>query len=316
MSDVVIAIDALSKSFGKHLILDKVSLAIRQGERYGLVGLNGAGKTTLIRLLLGVLKPTNGALSVLGCDPWSHDSALFRRIGVVLENDGFCGNLTFEQNMKIFAEARGIAWKETARYLEERWGASGLCRNPKPVKQFSRGQRMQCAIARAFLGNARVYFFDEPAIALDVDAYEHFKRLVLAAGERGATFLISSHQLDTIDDLCGRVGMLRDRCVTELEGIGGVKGKARWQLEADGLPEWGAIIRDVCGNEPALSEGVWEFSAAEYKSTIPQLVRRLVQSGCDIRKIAPMAGSFGDAIREEYRKKSQVDQRTVGKGQA
>jgi ABC-type multidrug transport system ATPase subunit len=316
MSDMVIAIEALSKSFGKHLILDNVSLAIRQGERYGLVGLNGAGKTTLIRLLLGVLKSTRGTLSVLGCDPWSHDAALFRRIGVVLEHDGFWGNLTFEQNMKIFAEARGIAWKETARYMEERWGASGLCRNPKPVKQFSRGQRMQCAIARAFLGNAQVYFFDEPAVALDVDAYEHFKGLVLAAGERGATFLISSHQLDTIDDLCGRVGMLRDRCVTELDGRGGANGKARWSLEADGLPKWGAMIREVCGNEPSWREGIWEFNAAEYQSTIPRLVRCLVQAGCDIRKVAPMAGSFGDAIREEYRKKSQVDQRTIGEGKS
>jgi ABC-type multidrug transport system ATPase subunit len=316
MSDVVIGIDALSKSFGKHLILDKVSLTVRQGERYGLVGLNGAGKTTLIRLLLGVLKPTHGALSVLGSDPWSHDAALFRRMGVVLEHDGFWGNLTFEQNMKIFAEARGIAWKETARYLEERWGRSGLYRNPKPVKQFSRGQRMQCAIARAFLGDAQVYFFDEPAVALDVDAYEHFKGLVLTAGERGATFLISSHQLETIDHLCGRVGMLRDRCVTELEGSGGRNGQDCWSLEADGLPEWGAMIRAVCGSVPYWSEGVWEFTTAGYKSTIPQLIRRLVQAGCDIRTVAPMTGSFSDAIRDEYKKKSLADQATFGKGKS
>ena len=313
MSDAVIAIDALSKSFGKHLILDNLSLTVRQGERYGLVGLNGAGKTTLIRLLLGVLKPTFGHLSVLGSDPWLHDAALFRRMGVVLEHDGFWGNLTFEQNMKIFAEARGIAWKETVRYLEERWGNSGLYRNPKPVKQFSRGQRMQCAIARAFLGSAQVFFFDEPAVALDVDAYEHFKGLVKAAGERGATFLISSHQLDAIDDCCSRVGILRERCITELEGNGGLVGQARWSLEADGLPEWGAMIREICGGEPCWREGVWEFKAAGNKSTIPLLVRRLVQAGCDIRTVAPVNGSFGDAIRDEYRKKSLADRNTVGK---
>jgi ABC-2 type transport system ATP-binding protein len=313
MSDRVITIDALSKSFGKHLILDNLSLSVGQGERYGLVGLNGAGKTTLIRLLLGVLEPTQGALSVLGCDPWLHEAALFRRMGVVLEHDGFWGNLTFEQNMKIFAGARGIAWKETQSYLEERWGNTTLFRNPKPVKQFSRGQRMQCALARAFLGNPQLFFFDEPAVALDVDAYEHFKTLVLAAGERGATFLISSHQLDAIDDLCNRVGILRERCITELEESGGARGQERWSLEADGKPEWGAILREMCGNEPCWRKGVWEFNAAGCASTIPQLIRRLVLAGCDIRRVAPVHGSFGDAIRDEYRKKSLADRNTVGK---
>jgi ABC-type multidrug transport system ATPase subunit len=232
MSETIIKADRVAKSFSHLTILENVCFEVNQGDRYGLVGLNGAGKTTLIRLLLGVLKPSRGTLSVLGIDPWFHDPAQLQRMGVVLEHDGFWGNLTFDQNMRIFAEAKGIARNQAMAYIDQYWSTTSLYRNKKPVKLFSRGQRMLCAIARAFMGWPKVYFFDEPAVALDVGAYDHFRGLVKTATSQGATFFISSHQLEAIDDLCDRVGMLRNRCITELDLGAQNNGKEQWALGA------------------------------------------------------------------------------------
>jgi ABC-type multidrug transport system ATPase subunit len=311
MPEIVINADGIAKSFGSQRILNNVSLRISEGERYGLVGLNGAGKTTLIRLLLGVLKPTSGSISVLGIDPWSHDAALFRRMGIVLEHDGFWGNLTFEQNMTIFAKAKGISRKDLSVYIEEHWKYSLLYNNKKPVKHLSRGQRMQCALARAFLGRPRLFLFDEPAVALDVDAYEHFRNLVKSSGQKGAAFLISSHQLDAIDDLCDRVGILRDGRVTEMDTPEANGGKTRWALEADENPECASIIAEVCGNVPSRHDGVWEFPVRDRKTTIPRLIKRLVEAGCEIQKIAPISDTFSDTIREHYRNKNTADPTNV-----
>jgi ABC-type multidrug transport system ATPase subunit len=298
----VISASGLSKSFGKYSILESLSLEINEGEVYGLVGLNGAGKTTLIRLLLGVLKADRGSITVLGKDPWSHDASLHRHMGVVLEHDGFWGNLSFEQNMKIFAAAKSIAWSDALAYIENFWGSTGLHRNKKAVKFFSRGQRMQCALCRAFMGWPSIYFFDEPAVALDVDAYDHFTTMVKRARDNGATVVISSHQLDAIDDLCDRVGMLHDKRLAELSP--GKESGRQWSLETDRNESWASIIKTVCAADPVYRDGEWQFEVQNPSNAIPMLVKRLVEAGCSIGKIAPLPSEFSDTIRKEYRRKS------------
>ncbi|MGA2506816.1 MAG: ATP-binding cassette domain-containing protein [Chitinispirillaceae bacterium] len=297
-----ISVSGLAKSFGKYSILEDISFEINAGEVYGLVGLNGAGKTTLIRLLIGVLKADRGLISVLGKDPWSHDASLHRRMGVVIEHDGFWGNLSFEQNMKIFAAAKSIVWSSAFGYIEDFWDRTGLYRNKKAVKFFSRGQRMQCALCRAFMGWPSVYFFDEPAVALDVDAYDHFTTMVKRARDNGAAVVISSHQLDAIDDLCDRVGMLHDKRLAELSPK--KESGGQWSLETDRNETWAAIIKAVCTADPVYRDGEWQFEVQNAAKAIPMLVKRLVEAGCSIGKIAPAPGEFSDTIRNEYRRKS------------
>jgi len=303
----VISVSGLSKSFGNYSILEDLSLEINEGEVYGLVGLNGAGKTTLIRLLLGVLKPDQGVLSVLGKNPWSHDPSLHRRMGVVLEHDGFWGNLTFEQNMKIFAAAKGVDWKEACEYIDEFWGRTTLYKNKKAVKFFSRGQRMQCALCRAFLGWPSVCFFDEPAVALDVGAYDHFSALAKRARGNGSAVVISSHQLNAIDDLADRVGMLHDKRLAELSrGTG--RGEL-WSIGADQNTAWVAIIKELCGCDPNYCGGEWRFEVSDPAKTIPMLIKRLVEKDCRISKVAPVQNEFSETIRNEYRRKTGPDSR-------
>jgi ABC-2 type transport system ATP-binding protein len=301
----VISVSGLSKAFGEYSILENLSLEINAGEIYGLVGLNGAGKTTLIRLLIGVLKADGGALTLLGTNPWSHDASLYRRMGVVLEHDGFWGNLTFEQNMKIFAAAKGIAWNDARHYLDEFWGGTDIYNSEKAVKFYSRGMRMRCALCRAFLGWPSMCFFDEPAVALDVDAYDHFTALVKRARDNGSAVVISSHQLDAIDDLAGRVGMLHDKRLTELSR--GTERGERWSIGADRNMAWAAIIKEISGCDPDYDVGEWRFDVSDPSKTIPALITRLAENGCRISKAAPVQNEFSETIRNEYRRKAAPD---------
>ncbi|MDR2693925.1 MAG: ABC transporter ATP-binding protein [Chitinispirillales bacterium] len=217
----IIDVTNLSRSFGKSRILKDVSLRVDEGSVYGLAGLNGAGKTTLIRVLLGLIRRSGGGVSVCGFDPWRHEPAFYRMVGVALESDGFYGNLGVRDNLRFFAEAKGIPWGDAERYFGEYWGGTDIYESKRKVKYLSRGQRVRCGLARAFLGWPKVYFLDEPTVSLDFRAYEHFKAMVLEAKSRGTAVLISSHQLGVIDDLCDRAGLLAGGRVEEVERPGG-----------------------------------------------------------------------------------------------
>jgi ABC-2 type transport system ATP-binding protein len=212
----IINVKNLSRSFGKIPILKDISLQAGESTIYGLAGLNGAGKTTLIRILLGLLRRDGGSVEVAGFDPWLHQQEYYRTIGAALESDGFFGNLDVRENLKIFAEAKGVKWGDAEKYLEKYWGGTDILKSSRKVKFLSRGQKVQCGLCRAFLGWPRVCFLDEPTVSLDIKAYEHLKYIAREAKSRSATILISSHQLELIDDLCDRVGLLRDGCIEEL----------------------------------------------------------------------------------------------------
>lgn len=288
----------ITKSFGKYSILEDLSLHIDQGTVFGLVGLNGAGKTTLIRALLGILRIDKGSISILEQEPWRHRENLYRRLGVVLEHDGFWGNLTFAENMKIYAAAKGIAFQELDSYIKEFWSHTELPATGKKVKYFSRGQRVQCGLCRAFLGWPRACFLDEPAVALDVGAYDHFRTMVETARVRGAAILISSHQLETIDDLCTRVGVLRDKQLSELDTLHDDNNK--WALLSSDNPRIAELIIGAGGKDIARENGLWKFTIEDSGRTIPALVKMVVHEGFDVKEICPLRFEFSDSIRKVY----------------
>ncbi|MBN1307768.1 MAG: ABC transporter ATP-binding protein [Chitinispirillaceae bacterium] len=288
----------LSKSFGKYRIIDSLSLQVEAGSIYGLVGLNGAGKTTLLRLLLGILQPDRGTVRVLESTPWHHDPHFYRQCGVVLESDGFWGNLTAEENCAIYASAQGVPRQELAEYLAVFWNGSALFAGNKKVKHLSRGQRMQCALCRAFIGKASVYFLDEPAVALDLHAYDHFKLLVRKARERGAALIISSHQLDTIDELCDRVGILRNGMLTEIDRAGRTADTS-WYIDTDDSPAVSDVLARAGGASVRFERG-WHFTLADAATNIPRIIGALVAAGCALREVRREEGDFGSAIRTLY----------------
>jgi ABC-type multidrug transport system ATPase subunit len=301
MADSVITVEKISKKFDKNVIFEDCSASIDAGTVFGIVGLNGSGKTTFIRMLLGLLQPGSGRISVMGYDPWLHDPVYFKNLGVILDHDGFAGNMTIAENLSIFADAKGLGRAQMIAYVEEYWNDTFLCAEvksgKKKVKYFSRGQKMQCAICRAFLSWPSVYFLDEPTVALDVDAIDHFYSLVHQARARGATVLISSHQLSAIEDLCDCVGMLHNRTISIVKSGADASRPAPWLIRCDGDVRFGEAIEAVCGFPAAYRDGAWHFPVAQAESAVPAIVRELASNGCCILEVTTDTDSLRDRIR-------------------
>jgi ABC-2 type transport system ATP-binding protein len=291
MSTTAVEVTGLFKSFGARAVFENAGVRIEAGSVFGLVGLNGSGKTTFIRLLLGLLRPDRGSVRVIGQNPWLHKSDYYRSCGVILEHDGFAGNLTVRRNLRLFADARQIPWSALEGYIDEHWAGTFIYdemrgRNTR-VKHLSRGQKMQCGICRAFLPTPSVFFFDEPTVALDVDAIDHFYSLVKHARSRGATVIISSHQLPAIEELCDRVGMLHGHGISMLTPESGRLSNAPWLVRCGGAEEYRAIIENVVGCGASYVNGCWHFSVNNGDVAIPKIVSALVGAGCEIAEVRP-----------------------------
>lgn len=208
----MIKLTDVEKSFSQSVI-DKASFTVEKGTTTGLVGLNGAGKTTLLRLVLGLYAPTDGSVEINGRNPQTMAASHFQSIGVVGDCDGFNGNLTFLDNLLFYGGLLSVSQREIKQYAQENWEhLLGI----RKVKVFSKGERMQCSLARAFLGSPDLYVFDEPTTSLDYEGYLHFCSLVKKEQQRGATFLISSHNLEAVEELCGEVLLLENRHIEKL----------------------------------------------------------------------------------------------------
>lgn len=296
-----IVIKNLFKGFGKKKVIKNLSLNLAPRVVFGLVGLNGAGKTTLIRTLLGLLHPDQGNCLVLGMDPSAHLAKYYRRIGVVLEHNGFFGNLSVLENLSFFAKARGVSREEMDEYFSKHWKNTDIGKDTRSVKYFSRGQKMQCALCRAFLGWPEVYFFDEPVVALDLEAYNQFCELVRIAQSKYATIIISSHQLDTIEELCTSVGILENGSIKFLENQEEKKKVEQWTIKADFSDEYKGIIEETTKNSVTYKDGIWHFIISDRSDVvIPKVVSNLVSKGCLIQFVKPEKVSFRQTIKKYY----------------
>jgi len=211
----MIKVKEICKKFGENEILDKITLEVSSGEVVGLVGLNGAGKTTLLRLILGILTPDAGNSEILGEVPSPRNCKVLKKTGVILENDGFNGNFTFLENMQFFAKIKGVEQEELQNYIDGNWALLQK-KAKRQVKFFSKGERMQCAIARAFLGNPKAVILDEPTTGLDYEQCEVFFETVKKAQADGAATIISSHNFFALDKLCTRVTELKNAKIKDI----------------------------------------------------------------------------------------------------
>jgi ABC-2 type transport system ATP-binding protein len=309
MAKNAIIVNDCSKRFGKNIVFDQCSLAVKEGSIFGLVGLNGAGKTTLIRLLAGLLKPDAGNVTMLDSIPWNHEEQFYKRLGIVLENDGFSGNMNLVDNLMFFAVAKGLTWPAVENYVHEFWKdtfiENELHKPSKKVKHLSRGQKMQCGLCRAFLGWPNVYLFDEPTVALDVEAYDHFCGIARYAQKRGGTMLISSHQLSFVEELCDTIAILDNKKLHPLQdGSDGIEQAfhQQWKIVASDREEYKKIIAMHSGKKVAYRGDSWHFVVENPDEAIPAMIASLCAAGCRIREVREEKQELKEKMRVHYEK--------------
>ena len=294
-----IEVSNLYKAFKPRLILEDISFTIAPGTVFGLVGANGAGKTTLIRLITGLLKPDTGSVRVLGSEPKEHDEHLFKRMGVVLEHSGFWDNMTFWQNLEFFGSVKGILRSEMNSYIQEYWPHLEFAKSNRKIKHLSRGEKVQCALCRAFIGWPEVCIFDEPTVNLDVHAHEHFIKMVGEAKRRGCTCLISSHQLSLIEAVCDTVGILSEKHLEIINTGMGNSLNSEWIITTGNSPEFGTAISEICGGElPRYVDGAWHVSVGEPGKMVPLIIQRLVSLGAAILEVRPANADLEERLKK------------------
>ena len=224
MNDYIIETHNLTKKYGNQTSVSQLNIHVKKGRIYGLLGRNGAGKTTTMRMLVGLTAPTSGEAVVLGMPFKGNEQKILPHIGSLIESPGFYPNLTGTENLKIFAELRGLKNPNCIK------GALELVnlpyRDKKLFSQYSLGMKQRLAIALAVMHNPELLILDEPINGLDpigIAEVRDFIRELCDAG--GKTILISSHILSEISLLADDVGIIGHGRLLEEESLKELEAK-------------------------------------------------------------------------------------------
>lgn len=212
--EFAIETNGLSKSYKDVRAVDSVSLRVKHGEIYGFLGLNGAGKTTTIRALLGMIRPSEGDVRLLGQAVGPNGRGPWERVGQLVETPSCYPELTVRENLEIARRLHGISDpKATSRVIERLM--LGTYENRK-AGTLSMGNLQRLGLARALLHEPELLILDEPANGLDPAGVVEIRRLLeTLAHEKGVTIFMSSHILTEVDRLVTRIGIIHKGCLIE-----------------------------------------------------------------------------------------------------
>lgn len=207
--DYVIETQNLVKQYKTKRAVDNISIHVKKGDIYGLIGKNGAGKTTLMKLILGLAKPTSGKIFLYGDEKLNEER---RKIGSLIEEPGLYKNCTAYENMVRFAKLYGTGTKEINDLLKL---VNLADTGSKKVSQFSLGMKQRLGIAIALLGNPELLILDEPINGLDPAGIKEIRDVIIDLNHKGVTFLISSHLLDELAKIVTNYGIISEGSLIE-----------------------------------------------------------------------------------------------------
>jgi ABC-2 type transport system ATP-binding protein len=218
----VIETDRLTKRYGTARGIDELTLAVEEGEVFGFLGPNGAGKTTTTRTLLDLLHPTSGSARIFGLDSRRDSRAIRARLGVLPGDFAFDEHLTGHQLLRYFGALRGLEGPGRAAELAERFHAD----LSRPLGELSRGNRQKVGLIQALFHEPELLVLDEPTTGLDPLMQEEFLAVVGEHRDRGGTVFLSSHDLDEVERICDRVGIIREGRLVAVENVAEMRGRA------------------------------------------------------------------------------------------
>ncbi|CEN40367.1 ABC transporter ATP-binding protein [Capnocytophaga cynodegmi] len=203
----VIQTNSLSKRFGATLAVNNISVHVKQGEIYGFLGLNGAGKTTLIRMLLGMIKPDNGTISLFG-KPITSKSQNWNDIGYLVETPYSYPNLSVYENLKVIGKLRHLTDKNAIENIIEKLKLTKY--KNTPAQTLSLGNQQRLGLAKALIHEPKLLILDEPINGLDPEGIVQVRNLLIELAQKGSTIFLSSHILGEISKLAHRIGIIHE----------------------------------------------------------------------------------------------------------
>jgi ABC-2 type transport system ATP-binding protein len=209
-----IAVDGISYSYGSTRAVDKVSFEVGSGEILGLLGPNGAGKSTTVKMLTGQLRPSEGAISVLGLDTVGDVAEFQSRIGVCFEEKNLYTAMTGAENLKFFASLFGIKHLDPGPLLER---VDLSARGDDRVGDYSKGMRQRLMMARALVNEPEVLFLDEPTDGLDPVSARTIQEMIREEAGRGAAVVLTTHDMHEADTLSDRVAFINQGSILAMD---------------------------------------------------------------------------------------------------
>ena len=238
MPEPVVVTKDLTRRFGDFVAVDHVSFTVNAGEIVGYLGPNGSGKTTTIRMLLGLLEPTEGSASVLGFDAFRQSEEVRVRSGYMSQKFALYDDLTVWENLTFYGGVYGIHDKKQIQTTIDLVGLSG--HTLEMARALSAGWRQRLALAIALVHKPRLLFLDEPTSGVDPSARRVFWDLIYELALGGVTVLVTTHYMDEAE-YCGRVGIMRDGKLMDMDTPARLKATVIpgdvWELSAAPLQE-------------------------------------------------------------------------------
>jgi ABC-2 type transport system ATP-binding protein len=280
MSDLVVRTENLTRRFGAFVAVDHVSFSVEAGEVVGYLGPNGSGKTTTIRMLLGLLQPSDGQATVLGFDAFRQSEEVRARAGYMSQKFALYDDLTVLENLTFYGGVYGI--RERKR-IEATLSLVGLAGHERDLaRSLSAGWRQRLALGISLVHQPKLLFLDEPTSGVDPAARRVFWDLIYELAAGGVTILVTTHYMDEAE-YCGRIGMMRDGKLLAMDTPANLKASV---LPGDVWEVWAIPLEAALAVGGSVSDVLRVGLAGDHLRII---TRRGMQSG-RLRSLLQKAG--------------------------
>ncbi|WP_327053892.1 ABC transporter ATP-binding protein [Halomicrococcus gelatinilyticus] len=272
---------SLTKQYGSLHAVRDVDLVVERGEVFGFLGPNGAGKSTTIDVLLDLVRPTSGSVSVLGRDPQEEPRAVRERVGVLPEAFGYYGDATARDHVAFAVDMKRATADPSA--VLERVGLADAA--DRRVEGFSKGMRQRLGLAMALVGDPDLLILDEPLAGLDPTGARLLRDVVRAERDRGVAVFLSSHIMDQVETLCDRVGIMNQGELVAVDDVERLRSTVARQstfvVTVDAVPDDHGVanvdgVADVTARDGTLRVSCTDATA---KAAV---VRRLEAAGATV----------------------------------
>ncbi len=296
MADIV-QTRGLCKQYGKVLRVNHLDLQVPEGAIYGFLGPNGAGKSTTLKMILGLVHPTAGSISVFGKEVNGHNRLdMLKQVGSLIESPSYYGHLTGEENLKVVQTLRGVPEKDVYEVLE-------IVRlegqRSKKVAHYSLGMKQRLGLAAALLGFPRLLILDEPTNGLDPAGIQEMRELICSLPARfGMTVLVSSHLLSEIDQMADHVGIIREGELVFQDTLETLHRHSRHNLALRTGDNEGALKLLHQSRVPCAQEEDYILLPRLDDPDAAKLIRYLIGRGVDVLRLEERQKSLEDIFLE------------------
>jgi len=289
----MIEVSGLGKRFRSLIAVHDLSFTVGEGEIFGILGPNGAGKTTSVRMLSGLIAPSEGTARINGMELGAQSQAIRAITGILTETPGLHDKLTARENLGYYGRLYGLRGANLRRAVDRYLGIVGLPDvGDRRVGGFSKGMRQKVAIARALLHEPEVLYLDEPTSALDPSAAKTIRDFVATLRDAGRSIVVCTHNLDEAERLCDRIGIMRGTLlqVDTPARLRRRNGSASVRVELVGARRPESFL-DMLAALPFVeaaraTDGMLVVEVGDPRGDNPELVRALVDAGARIVAVA------------------------------